>query len=151
MRDDETGKARDATQDVTKEPPPETDQGTLHDTDQGTIQDPLTDTVQDESPVAKLTPISTNSSQQAFVMRLGENIVLGRSKRADFKIKDSRLTRLHCELRLEPQGIVVSDLGSTNGTWVRGQRVEGDARLDVANGGMIRIADTDVEVAWTMM
>jgi pSer/pThr/pTyr-binding forkhead associated (FHA) protein len=34
------------------------------------------------------------------------------------------VSRLHAELREEGEGWVIADLGSTNGTWVNGWRVQ---------------------------
>src|SRR2546428_13719817 len=38
---------------------------------------------------------------------------------ADFNLGDSKISGLHCELRLQPDGYRLRDLGSTNGTYVK--------------------------------
>jgi putative serine protease PepD len=51
--------------------------------------------------------------------------VLGRVQGCDLVIRDERASRQHAELRAEPAGGVrVVDLGSANGTFVDGRRVE---------------------------
>ena len=40
-------------------------------------------------------------------------------------LADERCSRTHCVLRPEPDGLVVEDLGSTNGTYVNGARIAG--------------------------
>ncbi len=50
------------------------------------------------------------------------SIVIGRAN-ADLKLTDRRASALHAEIRLEPNGYRLRDLGSTNGTFVAGLRV----------------------------
>lgn len=58
---------------------------------------------------------------------LGALTVVGRDPSADVTLDDPGISRRHCELRVTHDGphlrISVSDLGSTNGTFVNGDRV----------------------------
>ena len=54
----------------------------------------------------------------------GKSVVIGRSFPADVAIRDSSLSRRHACLELEGGNVWVEDLGSTNGTWLDGERVE---------------------------
>jgi transcriptional regulator with GAF, ATPase, and Fis domain len=47
-----------------------------------------------------------------------EPLVVGRAPSCDMVIDDPEVSALHCELRATPDGVVVRDLGSTNGTHV---------------------------------
>ncbi|MBI5499002.1 MAG: sigma 54-dependent Fis family transcriptional regulator [Deltaproteobacteria bacterium] len=49
-------------------------------------------------------------------------IVIGRTG-ADLALSDRKVSALHAEIRLEPEGYRLRDLGSTNGTYVWGIRV----------------------------
>jgi two-component system response regulator GlrR len=49
-------------------------------------------------------------------------IMIGRAG-ADLTINDPKVSGLHCELRLQPDGYRIRDLGSTNGTHVKGVRI----------------------------
>ena len=49
-------------------------------------------------------------------------IVIGRGT-ADFNLTDPKVSGLHAEIRLMPEGYRVRDLGSTNGTHIKGVRV----------------------------
>lgn len=66
-----------------------------------------------------------------------QRTTFGRGSDADIKIEDPGASRHHCEIRLtNPPRLV--DLGSTNGTWVRGQRVSeveltGDVDFTIGN------------------
>ncbi|HEU4613956.1 MAG TPA: sigma 54-interacting transcriptional regulator [Kofleriaceae bacterium] len=42
---------------------------------------------------------------------------------ADLNLTDVKVSGLHCELKLQPEGYRLRDLGSTNGTYVKGVRV----------------------------
>lgn len=51
-------------------------------------------------------------------------LVAGSSRRADLVIRDRTVSGRHCELALRDGGVSVRDLGSRNGTYVGGARVE---------------------------
>jgi len=42
---------------------------------------------------------------------------------ADLNLSDGKVSSLHCELRMTPEGYRLRDLGSTNGTYVKGVRI----------------------------
>ncbi|HVZ45992.1 MAG TPA: SpoIIE family protein phosphatase [Ramlibacter sp.] len=73
-------------------------------------------------------------------LKLGPRpFVIGRRSDCDLPIADTQVSARHCELSLTPLGpqLVVRDLGSTNGTFVEGERVNGAASLPP--GGMMRL------------
>jgi hypothetical protein len=72
---------------------------------------------------------------------LSDGAVLGRSDRADIRLEDSFASGSHA--RLAPQGdiIVLEDLGSTNGTYLNGEPLEGPQPLHP--GDTIRIGDSE--------
>jgi pSer/pThr/pTyr-binding forkhead associated (FHA) protein len=51
-------------------------------------------------------------------------IVVGRHHGCDARIVSGRVSRRHCCLALDRDGILVRDLGSTNGTRINGRLVE---------------------------
>ena len=53
-----------------------------------------------------------------------ENLVIGRSPRCNLVLNDPTVSRRHAALRREDEGWRITDLGSTNGTWVNGWRVD---------------------------
>lgn len=53
----------------------------------------------------------------------GEHIEIGRSPSSDIVLEDITISRTHARLEHLPQGWLLSDLGSSNGTRVNGQRV----------------------------
>jgi len=65
-------------------------------------------------------------------IRLAEQaLVIGRSGPVDLLLKDPEISRRHCTVGVDPQlGAVVSDLGSTNGSFIDGRPVRGTEVLE---------------------
>ncbi len=64
-----------------------------------------------------------------------EESVVGRSKKCDIYINDPFLSKKHARIFLSEGKYYIEDLGSTNGTFVNGKRIE--------PGKCIRIKDSD--------
>ncbi|MFI7483598.1 FhaA domain-containing protein [Kocuria sp. M1R5S2] len=71
-----------------------------------------------------------------------ESIVLGRSTEADITVEDSGVSRKHLEIRRQGDHFVAVDLGSTNGSYVDGERVIG--RTELVNGSVITMGRTRI-------
>lgn len=64
-------------------------------------------------------------------VELGRDLTLvGRSEETDLKLDHKSVSKLHCVLVRTPEGLMVRDLGSTNGTRINGQRVRRGALLN---------------------
>jgi serine phosphatase RsbU (regulator of sigma subunit) len=85
--------------------------------------------------------IRTRDGQKSEVPLTGGRLTLGRYHENDIAFPDDRgLSRRHFALVREDDAWVVSDLGSKNGTFVNGTRLEGPHRLragDVITAGQI--------------
>lgn len=68
---------------------------------------------------------------------LPEGVSLGRGDQAKWRLQDNRLSKLHASLRLQDNSVWLADLGSTNGTYVNGVRLGGDALL-LRSGDVVR-------------
>ncbi len=78
------------------------------------------------------------------VKRLEEEpIVVGAGTQAAIVVDDSKVSRAHVELSLVPEGVAVRDLGSKNGTFYQGQRVE---KIVLSPGSRVRIGDCDIAI-----
>lgn len=71
-------------------------------------------------------------------------VVLGRSDKADVLLEDPYASEFHLRLVAEGSGMVLHDLGSTNGTYVNGRRVSGSVGL--SRGDAIQVGKTVMEV-----
>ena len=65
---------------------------------------------------------------------------LGRSDQADLQLESTKVSRDHAAIEKVKEGYLVSDLGSTNGTFVNGQRVD---QAELTDGDMLLIADEE--------
>lgn len=52
-------------------------------------------------------------------------VIIGRDPSAEILINDAEVSRHHAVIKLQAEGYVVEDLGSTNGTIVNGERLAG--------------------------
>lgn len=72
----------------------------------------------------------------------GSTISIGRASDCSIPIKDRYLSRRHAEILANDGHWVLKDLGSANGTYLNGSRVERDQRLHA--GDRIRLGDTEI-------
>ena len=49
--------------------------------------------------------------------------IVGRSPTNTVYVRDKNVSRVHCQLTVTGKGCVISDLQSTNGTYVNGERI----------------------------
>jgi nitrite reductase (NADH) large subunit len=61
-------------------------------------------------------------------------------------INDDSASRRHIVLTPGPDGLYVTDLGSSNGTYVNGSPLTGRPRL-IAAGDVVRVGETDITLA----
>jgi hypothetical protein len=72
--------------------------------------------------------------------RIGASATIGR-KGCDIELPDdSEVSRRHALVRREGEALVIQDLGSTNGTFVNGERIEAPRRL--VDGDEVSFGDT---------
>lgn len=70
-----------------------------------------------------------------------EKVIIGRSARCPIQVDQDAVSRQHARLTVGDQGrVVIEDLGSTNGTWVNDEQVEGELKL--RNGDLVKIGRT---------
>ena len=61
---------------------------------------------------------------------------------ADLNLTDGKVSGLHCELRLQAEGYRLKDLGSTNGTYVKGVRI---VDAFIAPGSTIQVGKSAIK------
>ena len=79
-----------------------------------------------------------------FPLRANREIVIGRSSDLDMVIVEDMVSRRHAKITTSDAGILIQDVGSTNGTFVNGEKIEGVARL--AEGDRILVGTSIIKV-----
>src|SRR5207244_4991127 len=74
----------------------------------------------------------------------GAPVGIGRAPECELVLKDSRVSRRHARLQARGGVLVLTDLGSTNGTRVNGHRV---TEVVLGEGDRIAIGETVLVVA----
>lgn len=97
---------------------------------------------------ARLVPLKAGTAPAILVQR--PVVLVGRHPESDVRIDLPKISRRHCCLALAYDRVVVRDLGSRNGLWVNGARVD-EAILgvgdEVAIGPILyRVEDPEVMV-----
>lgn len=65
----------------------------------------------------------TDGGETSFPLT-GETYTLGRHKNNDISVSDPKVSSFHARIDRSPEGFVLVDLGSRNGTFVNGKRIE---------------------------
>lgn len=69
--------------------------------------------------------------------------IIGRAQNCSIVIKDVLASRRHCQVEATPNGILLTDLGSINGTYVNGRRA---AKIWLAEDDVVSVGNTDLIV-----
>ena len=78
---------------------------------------------------------------------VGGSVSVGRDDSADVRITDELASRLHARFHIDAGGTVaVEDLQSSNGTFVRGERIETGRRLPIQLGEAVTIGFTHLMI-----
>jgi len=87
---------------------------------------------------SKLLAVSGELQGREFLIDK-ERFSIGSGTNNDLVVQDSTVSRRHCEIQLLPEGHVIRDMGSTNGTVVQGLRV---AEAFLNRGSEIQLGQT---------
>jgi len=85
-----------------------------------------------------------SEGQQGVELEVSDVTVLGRSSETDVVLDDPYASEFHMRLVAQDNGIMLHDLGSTNGTYVNGRRVTAPTQL--RRGDTIQVGKTVMEV-----
>src|SRR3954471_17861811 len=85
---------------------------------------------------------SPSGVEKAYPMR-AISVTIGRSDQCDIAVKDSSMSGRHAEISKINGEIRVKDMGSANGIWLNGERVED---VELFDGDVLRLGQTSIRV-----
>lgn len=85
-----------------------------------------------------------SETQQGLEAEITDVTVLGRSDESDLILEDPYASDFHVRLVSQDSGLMLHDLGSTNGTYVNGRRAS--APTELRRGDTIQVGKTVMEV-----
>src|SRR5688572_3589943 len=79
-----------------------------------------------------------------FPLRMNREIIIGRSSDLDMVLVEDMVSRRHAKITSSDADVFIQDMGSTNGTFVNGEKISGRARL--AEGDRILVGTSIIKV-----
>jgi pSer/pThr/pTyr-binding forkhead associated (FHA) protein len=83
------------------------------------------------------------AQRMTFRIAAGAVKTVGRATGAEFIVDAALVSRLHCQITATAESLHVKDLGSTNGTFVNGERVD---TAELHNGDRLSVGRVDLVV-----
>jgi plastocyanin len=77
------------------------------------------------------------------VREIDGELLIGRAQ-ADVEVDDPEVSRRHAVIRPLPAGVEVEDLGSSNGTFVDGRRIQG--KVTLTQNATVRVGNTELPI-----
>lgn len=96
--------------------------------------------------IAKLIVASGKSAGRAISLKNGQ-LLIGRAEECDIRPLGEEVSRRHCSIVLDAESLTVEDLGSRNGTYVNGAKIEPKTRVTVKHGDVVRVGPLEVTVS----
>ncbi len=84
------------------------------------------------------------SSVRRLVIR--DTALIGRNEKCDIRVISNEISREHCRLEIDESELILVDLGSTNGTFVNGVRVESHQEVSVPPASRIQMGPATFQV-----
>ncbi|WP_298859337.1 FHA domain-containing protein [uncultured Gimesia sp.] len=85
-------------------------------------------------------------SQSSKPLTLTQTTLVGRGSDCDLKLKSELVSRHHCKIFLTDSVAIVHDLGSSNGTFIDGQKLTPKRDTKLATGCLLSIADVNFRI-----
>jgi hypothetical protein len=96
--------------------------------------------------LANLIVVKGDTAGDVFRLKF-EVHVIGRGEEADLVVRDPEISRMHARFKRHENYYILEDLGSANGTWINGARVEG--RRLLMPGDRLRLGQTELIVRYS--
>ncbi|MEE4599192.1 FHA domain-containing protein [Streptomyces sp. DSM 41524] len=79
-----------------------------------------------------------HANGRTWTLDASRSYTIGRDQQADISFIDRRVSRRHLMIRCDGGTWVIEDLGSANGTFTEGRRIQ---RIEIGHGSIIRLGD----------
>ena len=93
-----------------------------------------------EGPIRKLIVMIQGEEQTRYPI-FKDEVTIGRSKRADIRVNDHYVSRVHAKIRTLESETVLEDVGSKNGLWVN---AEPCARCTLHDGDLVSVGEVQL-------
>ncbi len=84
------------------------------------------------------------SDQQGKIYEVATELTIGRADECDLVFEDSFISQVHAKITKNSKGLVVEDLGSTNGTFLNNQKLRGSKQAYL--GDRVRLGNILMEL-----
>lgn len=91
--------------------------------------------------VVKLIVVSGKSAGRAIAVKRAR-FLIGRAEECDIRPLSEEVSRRHCAILVGPDAVWAEDLGSRNGTFVNGERIQ--AKTEVTDGDALRVGSLEL-------
>jgi pSer/pThr/pTyr-binding forkhead associated (FHA) protein len=88
---------------------------------------------------ARLIEPGSTPEQTREILLSQSEFLIGRGADCDLRLRAARVSRHHCLLRTQAGGVTLSDLGSSNGTYINGLRLTSQTALK--SGDLVQVGD----------
>src|SRR6266851_1519782 len=89
----------------------------------------------------RLLVIAGPDKGKAFPLPEGETVLIGRSKATETRLSDPHVSRVHCQIQIEADRVMVNDYESAGGTFVNNRKIH---QQEIKPGDTIRIGETQL-------
>ncbi|MDM7922913.1 MAG: FHA domain-containing protein [Pyrinomonadaceae bacterium] len=94
--------------------------------------------------------LNAKTYRKSLILDPGKRLSIGRTRENDLAIDDISVSKFHASLMLgENGGLVIADTGSTNGTFVNGQRIAYGKAVSIGRDDKLRLGSIDVLLEWS--
>lgn len=91
--------------------------------------------------------LAGENKEKKLNLEAGKRLSVGRTKENDLALGDASVSKIHASLMLNREGaLVVADTGSTNGTFIDGERIPYGKARALASGHKVKFGDVAVEL-----
>ncbi len=89
----------------------------------------------------RLVVIAGPDKGKAWVLPAGETVLIGRSKATETRLSDPHVSRVHCQVQVEEDKMILNDFESAGGTFVNNRKIH---QQEIKPGDTIRIGETQL-------